>query len=328
MQTGTVWDLVGNTSLVKIKSLSKLTGCEIYAKCEFMNPGGSVKDRAAKFIIAQGEKEGKLKPGGVIVEGTAGNTGIGIATLAAERGYRVIISIPDNQAEEKYQMLEALGAELRKVPAVPFANPNHFYKQAQRMAGEMPEAFFANQFENLANSQAHIEGTGPEIWDQTKGKVDIFTCAIGTAGTISGTGRYLKSKNPAIKVIASDPLGSGIYCHFKEGKLETIGSSVTEGIGIMRLTANYLAAKIDDVIRITDQEMMDMLYHLAENDGLVVGTSSGINVFGAYKLAMANRDTGKTIVTMLCDHGTRYTSRIFNPKWLEQQKLKPQPLVF
>ncbi len=326
MRTGKVWDLVGNTPLVKIESLSQLTGCEIWAKCEFLNPGGSVKDRAAKFIIDQHERNGNLGPGGTIVEGTAGNTGIGLATLAAARGYRVVISIPDNQAEEKYQTLEALGAELHKFPSVPFSNPEHFFHQAKRLTEKIPGAVWANQFENLANSEAHYQGTGPEIWQQTQGRVEIFTCAVGSAGTISGTSRFLKEKNSAIRIVAADPYGSGIFCHIKEGKLETTGSSITEGIGIMRLTANYLAAKIDDALRITDQDMINMLFHLARHDGLLVGPSSALNAFAAYTLAQQHQGSGKTIVTILCDPGSRYSSRIFNPAWMKAQNLVPRPL--
>lgn len=325
MKTMTIWDAVGNTPLLRIESLSELTGCEIYGKAEFLNPGGSVKDRAAKGIIEQAERDGLLRPGGIIVEGTAGNTGIGLATLGVSRGYQAIVSMPDNQAAEKYQLLEALGAEVRKTEAVPFANPKHFYHRGRIIAEETPGAFWANQFENLANGDMHFRTTGPEIWEQTEGRVDIFTCAVGTAGTISGVGRYLKEKKAAVQVIAADPLGSGIYCHVREGCLEATGSSVTEGIGIMRLTANYLAAKIDAAMRIDDAQMIDMLYYLAAYDGLVVGTSSALNVHAAYQLALQNRNSGKTIVTILCDHGTRYTSRVFNSQWLSEKGLEPDP---
>lgn len=328
MRMGTVWDLVGETPLVEIESLSRLTGCKIYGKAEFLNPGGSVKDRAAKGIILDAEKRGALKPGGTVVEGTAGNTGIGIATLAAARGYKTIISMPDNQAAEKYELLETLGAELHKVKPVPFADPNHFYHNAKRLTENVAGAFWANQFENIANGDFHMETTGVEIWRQTNGKVDMFTCAVGTAGTISGVSRYLKSKNPNIKIYAADPLGSGIYSYLKTGKIESIGSSVTEGIGIMRLTANFLRAQIDDTLQITDQEMIDMVYHLAKHDGLVLGTSSGINVMAAYRLAQENAGSGKTIVTVLCDHGTRYASRILNRKWLEEKNLIPKKLQY
>lgn len=327
-RTGRVWDLVGNTPLIKIESLSKLTGCNIYGKAEFLNPGGSVKDRAAKGIIADAEKRGALKPGATIVEGTAGNTGIGIATLAADRGYKTIIVMPDNQAPEKYEILEMLGSEVRKVPPVPFANPNHFYHTAKSIAQSLPGSFWADQFNNPANGDFHYHTTGPEIWAQTGGQIDFFTSAVGTSGTMSGISRFLKSKDPKIVTVAADPLGSGIYSLIKEGKMESVGSSVTEGIGIMRITDNYSAAKIDDALRVTDQEMIDMVYHLAENDGLVVGTSSGINAMAAYRIGQQNAGSGKTIVTILCDHGTRYSSRLLNRKWLEEKNLIPKKLTY
>ena len=325
--TGNVWELVGNTPLVYIESLSKITGCKIYGKAEFMNPGGSVKDRAAKGIILDAEKRGLLRPGGTIVEGTAGNTGIGLATLAAGRGYRCIISMPDNQAREKYELLRMLGAEVRAVPPVPFANPNHFYHRAKTIAEETPGAFWANQFENEANGDFHYATTGPEIFEQTKGAVDVFTCAVGTSGTISGVSRYLKEKKPGVKIVAADPLGSGIYSYLKTGKMEATGSSVTEGIGIMRVTANFSKAKIDDTLRIDDQRMIDMVYHLAEREGLNVGTSSGINVTAAYEIAMMNAGSGKTIVTVLCDSGSRYASKILNVDWLKEKNLQPKKLT-
>lgn len=326
LRVGSVWDLVGNTPLIRIKSLSQLTGCHIYGKAEFMNPGGSVKDRAAKGILMDAEFRGLLKPGGVIVEGSAGNTGIGLATLASERGYRTIIFMPNNQSQEKYQVLEVLGAEIHKLPPVPFSNPDHFFHQAKRHAETMPNAFWANQFENTANGDFHYRTTGPEIWEQTKGKVDIFTCAVGSGGTLSGVSRALKEKNPNTKVVIADPYGSGMYCQFKTGRIETEGSSVTEGIGIMRVTENFKSAQADDAIRVTDNEMIDMVYHLAENDGLFVGTSSGVNVSAAYRLAQENAGSGKTIVTVLCDSGTRYASRILDPVWLAEKGLEPKRL--
>jgi cysteine synthase A len=324
---GSVWDLVGRTPLVKLESLSKITGCHIYAKAEFLNPSGSVKDRAAKGIIRDAERRGILKPGSVIVEGSAGNTGIGLASLAADRGYKTIITIPDNQSDEKYEMLEFLGAEVRKVPPVPFANPNHFFHQAKTLAEQIPNAFFANQFENTANGDYHFETTGAEIWEQTKGNVDIFVCAVGSSGTMSGVSRYLKAHKPAVRTVVADPLGSGMYCYLRTGKIETEGASVTEGIGIMRITENFKASRIDEVMRVSDQEMIDMVFHLAQHEGLVVGTSSGLNVSAAYRLAMDNAGSGKTIVTILCDHGTRYASRLLNRKWLEEKNLIPRKLV-
>jgi cysteine synthase A len=319
-----VFELVGSTPLIYIESLSKLTGCKIFGKAEFMNPGGSVKDRAAKGIILDAEKRGVLKPGATIVEGTAGNTGIALATLAASRGYHCIISMPDNQSREKYEILETLGAEVRKVPAVPFANENHFYHQAKRIAAEIPNAYWADQFENLANGNFHYESTGREIWEQTGGKVDIFVSAVGTGGTISGVSRYLKEKNPNVKVVAADPAGSGIYSFLQTGKFASTGSSVTEGIGIMRLTANFKAARVDSGVQISDQEMIDVLYEVAHKDGLILGTSSGINLMAAYRLAQENAGSGKTITTILCDHGSRYSSRLLNQDWLKEKNLIPR----
>lgn len=324
------WDLVGNTALVELKSLSRKTGCRIVAKCEFLNPGGSIKDRAAKFMIARAERDGLLKPGGVIVEGTAGNTGIGIATLAASRGYRCIISMPDNQATEKYAMLEVLGAEVRKVKPVPFANQDHFYHQARKIANETPGAFWADQFENTANMQAHEEGTGPEIWSQSGGAVDIFTCAVGTGGTMGGVSRALKSlakqHGKDVRVVLADPAGSGLYCYQREGKIESSGYSVTEGIGIMRITANFAKAEVDDAIRISDAEMMDMVLHLARFEGLFVGTSAALNVMAAYRLAMSEQGSGKTVATILCDHGSRYQSKLLSAEWRKEKGFDPKPL--
>lgn len=327
LRTGTVWDLVGNTPLIRIESLSRLTGCQIYGKAEFLNPGGSVKDRAAKGIILDAEERGLLRPGGTIVEGTAGNTGIGLATLAAPRGYNVVISMPDNQAEEKYEMLEILGAEVRRVPAVPFSDQRHFFHEAQRIAESLPNAFWANQFENPANGEFHYRTTGPEIWEQTDGHVDIFTCAVGSSGTMSGISRFLKEKKPSVHIRIADPYGSGIYSYFNTGKMETEGSSISEGIGIMRITENYRRVVADDVVRISDQEMMDMVYHLARHDGLFLGASSGINVMSAYRLGQENAGSGKIIVTVLCDSGTRYASRLLNQKWLSEKGLVPRELT-
>jgi cysteine synthase A len=330
-RVGPVWDLVGNTPLVEITSLSQRTGCRIYGKAEFCNPGGSVKDRAAKGIIADAEARGLLVPHSdppyTIVEGTAGNTGIGLATLAAERGYKVLLTMPDDQAAEKYAMLRALGVELDLAPPCPFANPNHFYHRAQRIAESMPRAFWANQFENEANGNYHYHSTGAEIWAQTGGKIDVFTCSAGTSGTISGVTRYLKDQRASVRTVLADPYGSGMYCHLTAGKIETEGRSVTEGIGIMRLTANFKAAQIDEAMRVSDREMIDMLYHLARHDGLVVGTSAALNVAAAYRLAQARQGSGAVIVTILCDHGTRYQSRVLNEAWLQEKDLVPQPLA-
>ncbi|MBL8936685.1 MAG: cysteine synthase A [Archangium sp.] len=321
----TLWDAVGNTPLLDLASLSKRTGCELFAKAEFMNPGGSIKDRAAKGMIRDAEAKGLLKPGATIVEGTAGNTGIGLAVLGIERGYRVVVTMPDNQAREKYEYLEAMGADVRKVPVVPFANPGHFYHQAKALS-EQHGWFWANQFENPANGDFHAETTGKEIWEQTEGRVDVLVSSVGTGGTLGGVSRYLKEKNPKLEVVLLDPLGSGLYCHVTEGKVEGSGSSITEGIGIMRITENFRRAKVDSAMRVTDQQMLEMLYHLARNDGLVVGTSAALNVRGAYEVAKKYRGSGKRIVTFLCDHGSRYTSKVFNPEFLASKGLTVAPL--
>jgi cysteine synthase len=321
----TLWDAVGGTPLLRIGSLSRATGNEILGKAELMNPGGSVKDRTAKGLIAAAEASGELSAGGTIVEGTAGNTGIGLALLGRERGYRVVVVMPDNQAAEKYALLEAMGAEVRQVPAVPFANPNHFFHTAKRL-GEEHGWFWANQFENPANGEIHYRTTGAEIWEQCQGKVDVVVSAAGTGGTISGVSRYLKERNPALQVVLVDPAGSGLYCYVKEGTMSGGGTSITEGIGIMRVTENFRRAKIDDAMRVTDQEMIDMLYHVARVDAQVVGTSAALNLVGAYRVAAARPHQGLRIVTFLCDHGARYASRVFNPEFLAGKSLQPRPL--
>jgi cysteine synthase A len=321
----TLWDSVGNTPLLRLGTLSQRTGNQILGKAEFMNPGGSIKDRAAKGMIRDAEAKGLLKPGSTIVEGTAGNTGIGLALLGRERGYRVVVSMPDNQAKEKYEFLEAMGADVRKVPVVPFANENHFFHQARRLA-EAHGWFWANQFENPANGDFHYETTGPEIWEQCEGKVDVLIASCGTSGTLSGVSRYLKEKNPKLEVILADPYGSGLYTQVKEGRLEATGGSITEGIGIMRLTENFRRARIDDAVRVTDQEMVEMLYHLAREDALVVGTSAALNARAAYELARSRRGQGLRIVTFLCDHGSRYASKVFNPEFLSSKSLQVRPL--
>lgn len=326
MLTGSVAGVVGQTPLLKIQSLSERTGCEIFAKAEFMNPGGSVKDRAALGIIEEAEVSGKLKKGFTIIEGTAGNTGIGLATIAAQKGYKCVIVMPDNQAIEKYQTLEALGVELHKVPACPFANENHFYHTARRLSESRPNSFWANQFENLANSQIHERTTGPEIWQQTNGKVDAFISAVGTGGTMAGVSKFLKSQKPEVHVRLVDPMGSGLFSYFTTGEMKSTGTSITEGIGIMRLTGNFKQAKIDSAVQVTDQEMISTLYHLARHDGLLVGTSAALNVFAAYKYALENKGQGLTIVTILCDSALRYQSRLFNPQFLQEKGLKPEPL--
>ncbi|HYH95042.1 cysteine synthase A [Hyalangium sp.] len=322
---GSLWDAVGNTPLLRIGSLSRLTGCEILGKAEFMNPGGSIKDRAAKGMILRAETDGRLPPGGTIVEGTAGNTGIGLGLLGRERGYRVVVTMPDNQAREKYEYLEAIGVEVRKVPAVPFSNPNHFF-HAARTLSEQHGWFWANQFENPANGDFHYETTGPELWEQCEGRLDVLVISVGSGGTISGVSRYLKEKNPALRVVLVDPHGSGLYSYVREGKMETTGSSITEGIGIMRVTENFRRSRVDEAMRLSDQDMLEMLYHLAKEDALVVGTSAAINVRAAYDVARQHRGQGLRIVTLLCDHGSRYASKVFNAEFLASKQLVVKPL--
>ncbi len=324
MLTGFLQSAVGGTPLIKIKSLSESTGCEIFGKAEFLNPGGSVKDRAALGILTEAQKEKKIKPGSVIYDGTAGNTGIGLAVLSAQLGYRVKLVLPDNQALEKYQTLEALGAEVIKVKPVPYADQNHFYHTARRAAEADPQGYWANQFENLANYRIHYATTGPEIWQQTKGQITDFCAAIGTGGTFSGVSRFLKEKNPQIHTTVADPMGSGIHNYITTGEMRAEGSSVTEGIGIMRLTANFQESKIDGSLKVQDQEMIDMLYHLAKYEGLLVGTSAALNVCAAWKIAKIAKS--RVIVTILCDGAQRYQSKIFNPEWLKEKNLIPQPL--
>jgi cysteine synthase A len=322
----TLWDAVGNTPLLRIGSLSRLTGNEILGKAEFMNPGGSIKDRAAKGIIGRAEAEGKLRPGSTIVEGTAGNTGIGLGLLGRERGYRVVVTMPDNQAREKYELLEAMGVEVRRVPPVPFANENHFFHQA-RILAEREGWFWANQFENTANGDFHRQTTGPEILAQCGGRVDVILSSVGSAGTISGVSRFFAERSPRTRVVLVDPHGSGLYCHVREGKLETTGSSITEGIGIMRITENFRQARVHEAMRVDDGKMISMLYHLAREDGLVVGTSSALNVAAAFEVARRHRGEGLNIVTFLCDHGSRYASKIFDPAFLSSKGLVPGPIT-
>ncbi len=312
---------IGNTPLIRLARLSEETGCEILGKAEFMNPGGSVKDRAAKWIVLDAERRGLLLPGGTVVEGTAGNTGIGIAHVCNARGYRCVIVMPDNQSAEKYQIIETLGAELRKVPAVPYSNPNQYQKVAARLAQELPGAIWANQFDNTANRDAHIESTGPEIWIDTDGKVDAFCASTGTGGTLAGVARYLKSRSGAVRIVLLDPPGSSLYHYIKDGELKSDGgSSITEGIGTGRVTANLAGAPIDDAMRISDAEMLRTVYRLLREEGLLVGSTSGVNVAGALRLAR-QLGPGHTIVTVLCDGGARYQSRLFNRAWLAERGL-------
>jgi cysteine synthase A len=312
---------VGSTPLIRLRKLSDETGCEILGKAEFMNPGGSVKDRAAAWIVLDAERRGVLKPGGTVVEGTAGNTGIGLAHVCNARGYPCVIVMPDNQAAEKYQIIEALGAQLRKVPAVPYSNPNQFQKVAARLAQELPDALWANQFDNTANRDAHFETTGPEIWRDTDGKIDAFCAATGTGGTLAGVARFLKSKSSAVRIVLVDPPGSALYHFIKDGELKSDGgTSITEGIGTGRVTANLAGAPIDDAMRIADAETVHFVYRLLREEGLLLGSTSGINVAAAVKLAR-QLGRGHTVVTILCDGGARYQSRLFNKSWIAERGL-------
>ncbi len=311
---------IGNTPLIRLNSFSAETGCEILGKAEFLNPGGSVKDRAALYIIEDAEAKGLLKPGGTVVEGTAGNTGIGLAHICNAKGYKCLIVIPDTQSQEKIEALRTLGAEVRTVPAVPYKDPNNYVKLSGRLAQEIPNAIWANQFDNLANRQAHYETTAVEIWEQTGGKVDGWVAATGTGGTFAGVAMYLKEKNPQIKNVLADPMGSGLYSYVKTGEPKSEGSSITEGIGNSRVTANMEGVPIDDALQVTDQEALRVVYQLLRKDGLFMGGSVGINVGGAIALAK-QLGAGHTIVTVLCDGGARYQSRLFNPEWLATKGL-------
>ncbi|MDC6178628.1 cysteine synthase A [Ralstonia solanacearum] len=311
---------IGDTPLIRLAKLSDETGCEILGKAEFLNPGGSVKDRAALYIIRDAERRGTLKPGGTVVEGTAGNTGIGLAHLCAARGYRCVIVIPETQSPEKMDLLRVLGAEVRPVPAVPYKDPNNYQKIAGRLAQATDNAIWANQFDNLVNRQAHYETTGPEIWRDTAGKVDAFVCSTGTGGTLAGVARYLKEQNPAVRTVLADPHGSGLYSFVKTGSILAEGSSITEGIGSTRVTANLEGTPIDDAVRIDDQTCVTMVYRLLREEGLFVGGSTGINVAAAVQLAR-EMGPGHTIVTLLCDRGNLYFARLFNAAWLAQKGL-------
>jgi cysteine synthase A len=310
---------IGNTALIRLRAASALTGCEILGKAEFLNPGGSVKDRAALYIILDAEKRGLLKPGGVIVEGTAGNTGIGLALVGNARGYRTVIVIPETQSQEKKDMLRLCGAELREVPAVPYKDPNNYVHVSERLAQELG-ALWANQWDNTANRDAHYRGTGPEIWRQTDGKVDGFVCAIGTGGTLAGISMLLKEKNPRIRTAAADPMGAAMYHWFKRRELKSEGTSITEGIGLGRVTKNIEGAPVDDAYRISDAEALPLVFSLLREEGLCLGGSSGINVAGAIRLAQ-DLGPGHTVVTILADSGTRYQSKLFNPAFLREKKL-------
>jgi cysteine synthase A len=313
-------DTIGNTPLIRLNSVSEATGCEILGKAEFLNPGGSVKDRAALYIIEDAEKKGLLKPGGTVVEGTAGNTGIGLAHICNAKGYRCLIVIPDTQSQEKIDLLRTLGAEVRTVPAVPYRDPNNYVKLSGRLAEELDNAIWANQFDNLANRQAHYATTGPEIWQQTEGTVDAWVAATGTGGTYAGTALFLKEKNPNLHCVVADPMGSGLYSFIKTGEVNIQGNSITEGIGNSRITANMENVPIDDAIQISDPEALKVLYQMLYKDGLFMGGSVGINVAAAVQLAQ-RLGPGHRIVTVLCDGGSRYQSRIYSRPWLEGKGL-------
>ncbi|MCA8255382.1 cysteine synthase A [Burkholderia sp. AU31624] len=315
-------DCVGRTPLIRLAKLSAETGCEILGKAEFMNPGGSVKDRAAHYIIRDAERRGVLQPGGTVVEGTAGNTGIGLAHICAARGYRCVIVIPDTQSPDKMAILRTLGAEVRPVPAAPYRDPNNYQKIAGRLADELDNAVWANQFDNVVNRQAHYETTGPEIWRDTAGTIDAFVCATGTGGTLAGVSRYLKEQKPDVRIVLADPHGSGLYGYVKTGDLGAEGSSITEGIGSTRVTMNLAGTPIDDAVRIDDQQCVTMVYRLLREEGLYVGGSSGINVAAAVWLAR-RMGPGHTIVTLLCDRGDIYRARLFNREWLREKGLDP-----
>jgi cysteine synthase A len=318
-------DTIGNTPLIRLRKASELTGCTILGKAEFLNPGGSVKDRAALAIVNDAEARGLIRPGGVIVEGTAGNTGIGLALVGNAHGYRTVIVIPETQSQEKKDMLRLIGAELREVPAVPYKNPENYVHVSERLAKELAArepngAFWANQWDNLANRQGHYRTTGPEIWQQTDGKVDGFICAIGTGGTLSGVALALKERNAKIRIGLADPMGAALYHYFKHGELKAEGNSITEGIGQGRITKNVEGAPIDVAYQIPDEEALPIIFDLLRHEGLCLGGSSGINVAGAIRLAR-ELGPGHTIVTILADYGNRYQSKLFNPAFLKSKNL-------
>jgi cysteine synthase A len=323
-----VVDLIGNTPLIRLKAASEATGCEIYGKAEFLNPGQSIKDRAALWIIRAAEADGSLKPGGTIVEGTAGNTGIGLALVANALGYKTKIVIPRTQAQEKKDAIRAFGAELIEVDALPYANPGNYVRYSGTLAQELREAgesvIWANQFDNVANRRAHIEGTGPEIWEQTGGKLDAFICAVGSGGTLGGLSLYLKEKNPNIQIGLADPFGAALHSYYTTGELKSEGTSISEGIGQGRITANLEGITVDRSYQVSDAEWLPVLYDLIENEGLCLGTSAALNIVGAMKMAK-DLGSGKTIVTVLCDYGNRYASKIFNPPFLREKGLPVPP---
>jgi cysteine synthase A len=319
---------IGNTPLIRLARASEATGCEILGKAEFLNPGSSVKDRAAKYIILDAEERGALEPGGVIVEGTAGNTGIGLALAGNARGYRTVIVIPQTQSQEKKDMLRLCGAELKEVPAVPYRDPNNYVHVAARLAEDMKKTepkgvLYANQWDNTANRRAHHEGTGPEIWRQTDGKVDGFICAVGTGGTLAGVAMALRERNKDVVIGLADPMGAALYSYFTTGELKSAGSSITEGIGQGRITGNLEGLEVDEPFQVPDEDAVSTCFRLLEEEGLCLGGSSGINVAGAMRLA-EKMGPGHTIVTVLCDFGTRYQGKLFNPAFLREKGL-PAP---
>jgi cysteine synthase len=324
-QRGGILEAIGNTPLIRLDRVSAATGCTILGKAEFMNPGQSVKDRAALFIIQDAVKKGELRPGGVIVEGTAGNTGIGLALVGNAMGFRSVIVIPETQSQEKKDTLRLCGAELIEVPAVPYSNPNNYVKVSGRLAVQLSKteksgAIWANQFDNVANRQGHIDTTGQEIWRQTDGKVDGFVCAVGTGGTLAGVAMALKARNKAVRIALADPMGAALYSYYTTGVLKSQGSSITEGIGQGRITKNLEDAPIDTAYQIPDAEAVPFIFDLLEHEGLCLGGSSGINVAGAVRLAK-ELGSGHTIVTILADYGTRYQSKLFNPQFLREKNL-------
>ena len=318
-------DTVGNTPLIKLKKASEITGCEIYGKAEFLNPGASIKDRAAKGIVLDALEKKQLLTGGIIVEGTAGNTGIGLGLVGNSLGYKTLIVMPETQSQEKKDALRLIGCELKLVPALPYSNPGNYIRQSQQIAEDLSKThengvLWANQFDNVANQMAHFNSTGPEIWEQTEGKIDAFTCAVGTGGTLSGTGLFLKEKNKKIKIALSDPFGSGLYNYYQNGEMKSEGNSITEGIGQGRVTKNLENCPIDLSFRISDNNALTVIFDLLKDEGLFLGGSSGINVAGAIQLAK-ELGPGHTIVTILCDSGQRYQSKIWNPEFLKSKDL-------
>ena len=318
-------DTIGNTPLIRLNYPSEITKCNIYGKAEFLNPGGSIKDRAAKGIILDAINKSKLNSGGIIVEGTAGNTGIGLGLVGNSLGFKTIIVMPETQSQEKKDALKLIGCELKLVPALPYSNSGNYIRQSELLSKELNKKFnkqvlWANQFDNIANQNAHYETTGPEIWEQTEGNVDAFTCAVGTGGTLSGIGKFLKEKNKNIKIILSDPYGSALFNYYKNNELKSDGNSITEGIGQGRITKNLENLILDDAIKVDDKDALKIIFKMLIKEGLFLGGSSGINIFGAMKVAK-KLGPNHNIVTILCDSGQRYQSKIWNPEFLKSKKL-------